>query len=95
MRAGELEPIEGDKLESVMVTHLARKYPVFYWRNKTEIDIVAMINRRQFGIEVKTSSGSWIKPKHLKDVLVLTRLEVPLFLEVLTSSELYCGVELN
>jgi len=67
-----MKPVEDDKLESVVATHLARKYPVFYWRNKTEIDIVAMINHRQFGIEVKRSFGSWIKPKHLKDVLVLT-----------------------
>jgi len=75
-----MKPIEDDKLESVVATHLARKYPVFYWRNKTEVDVVAIINHRQFGIEVKTGFGSWIKPKHLKDVLVLTRLEVPLFL---------------
>jgi predicted AAA+ superfamily ATPase len=75
-----MKPIEDDKLESVVAAHLARKYPVFYWRNKTEVDVVAIINHRQFGIEVKTGFGSWIKPKHLKDVLVLTRLEVPLFL---------------
>jgi predicted AAA+ superfamily ATPase len=75
-----MKPIEDDKLESVVANHLSRKYPIFYWRNKTEIDIVAMINNRQFGIEVKTISRSWIKPKHLKDFLVLTRLEIPLFL---------------
>ncbi|MEM3570205.1 MAG: ATP-binding protein [Thermoproteota archaeon] len=75
-----MKPIEEDKLESVVATHLARKYPVFYWRNKTEIDIVVMIDHRQFGVEVKTVLRSWIKPKHLKDFLVLTRLDVPLFL---------------
>ncbi|MEM0171500.1 MAG: ATP-binding protein [Thermoproteota archaeon] len=75
-----VKPIEEDKLESVVATHLARKYPVFYWRNKTEIDIVVMIDHRQFGIEVKTVLRSWIKPKHLRDFLVLTRPDVPLFL---------------
>jgi len=64
----------------VVANHLSRKYPIFYWRNKAEIDIMAMINNRQFGIEVKTISRSWIKLKHLKDFLVLTRLEIPLFL---------------
>ncbi|MBO3800604.1 MAG: ATP-binding protein [Candidatus Brockarchaeota archaeon] len=75
-----VKPVEENKLESVVATHLARRYPVFYWRNKTEIDIVVMIDHRQFGVEVKTVLRSWIKPKHLKDFLVLTRLDVPLFL---------------
>lgn len=72
--------VEEDRFESVVVTHLARKYPVFYWRNKTEVDVVVMVDNRQLGIEVKTVYRSWIKPKHLKDVLILTRPEIPLFL---------------
>lgn len=75
-----VKPIEENKLESIVATHLARKYPIFYWRNRTEIDIVIMINKKQFGIEVKTISGSWIKPKHLKNTLILTRSQIPLFL---------------
>ncbi|MBO3754500.1 MAG: ATP-binding protein [Candidatus Brockarchaeota archaeon] len=75
-----VKPIEEDKLESVVATHLARKYPVFYWRNKTEVDIVILVNNKQFGIEVKTTSGSWIKPKHLKNARALTRPQIPLFL---------------
>ena len=75
-----IKPIEEDKLESIVATHLSRKYPTFYWRNKTEIDIVIMIDKKQFGIEIKTISRSWIKPKHLKDVLILTKSQIPLFL---------------
>ena len=75
-----VKPIDEDKLESVVATHLARRHPVFYWRNKTEVDIVVLVDNRQFGIEVKTTSGSWIKPKHLKNALVLTRSQIPLFL---------------
>ncbi|MEM2703195.1 MAG: ATP-binding protein [Candidatus Bathyarchaeia archaeon] len=75
-----VKPIDEDKLESIVATHLARRYPVFYWRNKTEVDIVVLVGNRQFGIEVKTTSGSWIKPKHLKNALVLTRSQIPLFL---------------
>jgi len=76
----DAEPVVDDKLESVVATHLARKYPVFYWRNKTEVDIVVLTDNRQLGIEVKTTAGSWIKPKHLKNTLVLTRFQIPLFL---------------
>ena len=75
-----MKPIEDDKLKSVVATHLARKYPVFYWRNRTEIDVVTIVNNKQFGIEVKTAPKRWIKPKHLKDLLVLTRPEIPVFL---------------
>lgn len=75
-----IKPIEEDKLESVVATHLARKYSTFYWRNRTEVDIVIMIDKKQFGIEVKTISRSWIKPKHLKNVLILTKSQIPLFL---------------
>jgi len=75
-----MKPIEDDKLESVVATHLARKYPVFYWRNRTEIDVVTIVNNKQFGIEVKTAPKRWIKPKHLKDLLVLARPEIPVFL---------------
>jgi len=30
-----MKPVEDDKLESIVATHLARKYPVFYWRVDT------------------------------------------------------------
>ncbi|MGQ9597220.1 MAG: hypothetical protein ACUVQY_10440 [Thermoproteota archaeon] len=67
-------------LESLVATHLARKYPVFYWRNRTGIDVVVKAGQRQIGVEVKTRLGSWVKPRHLRDVLIVTREEVPLFL---------------
>ncbi|MEM2083730.1 MAG: ATP-binding protein [Nitrososphaerota archaeon] len=75
-----IKPIEEDKLESVVATHLVRKYSTFYWRNRTEVDIVVMVDKKQFGIEVKTISRSWIKPKHLKNILILTKSQIPLFL---------------
>ncbi|MEM3661037.1 MAG: hypothetical protein QXU11_11720, partial [Thermoproteota archaeon] len=78
-----MKPIEDNKLESVVATHLARKYPTFYWRGKTEVDVVVMIDNKQVGIEVKTVSGSWIKPKHLKDYLVLA---IASFLNISTAS---------
>ncbi len=75
-----IKPFDGDKLESVVATHLARKYPVYYWKNGSEVDVIAVINGKQFGIEIKTTSRSWIKPRHLKKTLVLNRPQIPIFL---------------
>lgn len=44
------------------------------------VDVVVMINYRQFRVKVKTVSKSWIKLKYLKDSLLLTRVNMPLFL---------------
>jgi predicted AAA+ superfamily ATPase len=71
---------EDDMLESLVATHLARKYPVFYWRNKTEVDVVVKVDQRQIGVEIKTKFGSWTKPRHLRDVHIITKKEAPLFL---------------
>ncbi|MDW8034550.1 MAG: ATP-binding protein [Nitrososphaerota archaeon] len=51
------ELVVDDKLESVVATHPARKYPVFYSRNKTEIDIIVIMDNQQFGLEVKNRFG--------------------------------------
>ncbi|MBC7090874.1 MAG: ATP-binding protein [Nitrososphaeria archaeon] len=81
-----VKPFEEDKLESVVASHLARRYPVYYWRNGSEVDILAFVDGKQFGIEVKTRSGSWIKPRHLKKAIVLNRVQIPLFLASLDCS---------
>lgn len=75
-----IKSVEEDMLESLVATHLARKYPVFYWRNRTEMDVVVKAGQRQIGVEVKTRLGSWVKPRHLRDAFIVTREEVPLFL---------------
>lgn len=72
--------MEEDILESTIVSHLSRKYQTFYWRNKTEIDLIVKLNHEKIGIEVKKTLGSWSKPKHLKKIMVITREEAPIFL---------------
>jgi len=67
-------------LESTVASHLSRKYSTFYWRNKGEVDVVVLKDGRQIGIEVKTTSGSWTKPRHLNKVILLDRDKIPVFL---------------
>jgi predicted AAA+ superfamily ATPase len=67
-------------LESIVASHLTRKYETFYWRNKSEVDLIIKLNGKQIGIEVKTRPRSWRKPKHLDKILILTMEEIPLFL---------------
>jgi len=60
-------------IESIVASHIARKYRVGYWKNKLEIDVVVLIDDKLFGIEVKS------KPKvrrrvigKIKDTIYLT-----------------------
>jgi len=39
-------------IEGIVATHLARKFPVFYWKNRREIDIVMQIGEKLIGFEV-------------------------------------------
>jgi Predicted ATPase (AAA+ superfamily) len=73
-------PFESSILESVVAAHLARKYETFYWRNKTEVDIVIRLDKIQVGVEVKTWAGSWRKPKHIKSIILLNKETIPTFL---------------
>ncbi|HUX99172.1 MAG TPA: ATP-binding protein [Candidatus Deferrimicrobium sp.] len=67
-------------VESVVATHLARKIPTYYWRNKTEVDTIGIINGEQVGFEVKWGPKSWKSPLHLKQVHLLTKEVIPQFL---------------
>ena len=73
------KPFPEDMLESTVASHLSRRYETFYWRNREEVDVVILKDGRQLGIEVKTSPGSWRKPRHLS-VMVLSEDSIPLFL---------------
>ncbi len=74
------EKDEPSILEATVASHLSRKYETFYWRNGSEVDIVVKLGKKQIGIEVKRVGRSWIKPKHLEKIHLLTREDVPLFL---------------
>jgi len=74
------EPVESALLESVVATHLARKYETFYWKDRSEVDVVIKLDKKQIGVEVKKGVGSWRKPMHLQKAFVLTKEEIPIFL---------------
>ncbi|MHA1785202.1 MAG: ATP-binding protein [Candidatus Helarchaeota archaeon] len=67
-------------VESVVVNHLNRKFPTYFWKNNTEIDVICLINDKQVGFEVKWGPKNWRKPKHLKNATLLTKDIIPLFL---------------
>ncbi|BAA30018.1 ATP-binding protein [Pyrococcus horikoshii] len=53
------EPSEDKIVESVVATHVARRYEVGYWRDGREIDVVT---REGVGIEVKWSDNVKVSP---------------------------------
>jgi len=67
-------------VESTIASHIARKIPAFYWKNKTEIDIVGIINDIQVGFEIKWGPKRWRKPLHLKKAILLSKENIPLYL---------------
>lgn len=67
-------------IEGIVASHISRRYNTYYWRNKSEVDIIVKIDGEQIGIEVKSKAGSWIKPRHLNKVILLEEKEIPLFL---------------
>ncbi len=82
-----VEVLEETIAESTLASHVARLAPAFYWRNQTEVDVVAVIGGRQVGFEAKWSAAPWRKPKHLK-TLLLDREKLPLLLASLETSRL-------
>lgn len=69
-------------VESIVATHLSRKIPTYYWKNKTEVDTIGIINDEQIGFETKWGPKNWKKPIHLKKIHLLTKEMIPLFLAI-------------
>jgi len=77
------EVLEETIVESVVACHISRVTKIYYWKNKTEIDIVSIINGEQMGFEVKWGFKGARKPRHLKKVIILTKEDLPIFLSSL------------
>jgi predicted AAA+ superfamily ATPase len=75
---------EAAVVEGVVAAHLARKYETYYWRNKTEVDIILFENKGLHGIEVKWGFRTSIKPRFLRNYLSLDRETIPTFLASLS-----------
>lgn len=52
-------------VEAVVASHIARYRSIYYWRNRSEVDIVMLINRKPIGVEVKWTR----KLRFLKNLL--------------------------
>ncbi len=70
-------------MEAVAASHVARRTEAYYWRGKTECDVVALVDGQQIGFEVKTGVGRWRPPWHIKRSYVLDRDSLPIYLSAI------------
>ena len=73
---------EAALVEATFSTHLARRYPVYYWRDKSEVDTLVLVSGRLLGLEVKWRYKPVIRRKPLP-YQVLHKEEVPIYLATL------------
>lgn len=69
-------PEESVIVENIVASHLARNFEVFYWKNRSEIDVVIRIKDGLLGFESKYSSKPRIKKLKvgkLKKIVTLTK----------------------
>jgi len=63
--------------EAVVISHLHRKFQIFYWKNKREIDAVIKIGKEIFGVEIKYQNKiSRVDMRglyHFKDGIMITK----------------------
>ncbi len=74
-------------LESILAMHIARKYETYYWRNGTEVDVIALIEGKLIGFEAKTTLKPWRKPRFLKEALLLDKEKLATFLATLDTAQ--------
>ena len=72
--------LEENIVENIVAAHFSRKYPVYFWKNNSEIDIIAIIKNKQVGYEVKWGPKRWKKPLHLKHSFMLSKDTIAIFL---------------
>jgi len=69
--------------EATVASHLSRSYPVYYWRNHTEVDVVCVHKNRQVGFEVTKGLKKWKPPWHIKKSFLLDKDNIHLYLSAL------------
>nr|MDO8088662.1 ATP-binding protein [Candidatus Sigynarchaeum springense] len=72
--------LDEDIVESIVATHLARKYPTYYWKDGSEIDAIALIDKVPVGFEVKYGNKQWKRVLHLSQQHLLNKPIIPTFL---------------
>ncbi len=75
------EVLQETIVESVVTQHISRVADVYFWRNKSEVDVVVLYNGRQIGFEVKwTFKKPTRKTRHLDKIYLLDKDLIPVFL---------------
>lgn len=72
-------------LEATVASHLSRSYPVYYWRNHTEVDVVCVDKGRQIGFEVSKGLKKWKPPWHIKEAYLMDKDSLAVHLSALKS----------
>lgn len=73
-------------VEGLVASQLSRKYETYYWRNHTEVDVIAydQLTKKQYGFEVKWGYKSASMPRHLSSFIVLNKENTARFLAALS-----------
>jgi predicted AAA+ superfamily ATPase len=70
-------------LEAVAASHVSRRTQAYYWRGKTECDVVAVVDGKHIGFEVKSGVGRWRPPWHIRRSYLLDRENMPIYMSAL------------
>ena len=74
------EVLEEMVVESIVSSHFSMVTDVYFWKNKSEVDIIVKKDKEQIGVEVKWGFKKFRKPRHLSKLLLLTKDKLPLFM---------------
>jgi predicted AAA+ superfamily ATPase len=74
------QPTEDHIVESVVAAHFSRIFPVYFWQNGSEVDVIVKIGSILVGYEIKWGPKKAKRPFHLKKWHLLTKDIIPLFL---------------
>ncbi|HDI75415.1 MAG TPA: ATP-binding protein [Thermoprotei archaeon] len=81
----KVEVDEATVVEATIAAHLARVKPIYYWKNKTEVDIV-VLDKKPLGFEVKWTRKPKLRRRPIK-TYVLDKNQIPVFLATLSVSK--------
>ncbi len=71
-------------LEAAVASNISRNAEVYYWKQRTEIDVVCRAGKHYYGFEATTSPGKSIKkPHHLTHLYLLNKDSTHLYLSAL------------
>ncbi|MCK4445134.1 MAG: ATP-binding protein [Thermoplasmata archaeon] len=80
-----LEASQDWLMEATVASHFSRSHPTYYWRNRTEVDVVCVHKGRQIGFEVSKGVKKWKPPWHIKESHLLDGSSLALYLSAIES----------